>query len=107
MVANARASGRFGNSLCLWAHGNGTNGALLLPDRATLLISVQHPGEFGGTRRQDATQVVELAVMATDGTPFMQRRTVPIGSNWPEGHRNRPPRPGIVAIRREDLQPFC
>lgn len=82
-------------------------GPCFLPDRATLLISVQHPGEFGGTRRQDATQVVELAVMATDGTPFMQRRTVPIGSNWPEGHRNRPPRPGIVAIRREDLQPFC
>jgi hypothetical protein len=50
------------------------------PDRATLFLSVQHPGEANGMR-----------------TPGM---TAPRGSNWPTGRTGDPPRPGVVSIRR-------
>ena len=50
------------------------------PDRETLFLSVQHPGEGAGMR-----------------TPAMQ---APRGSNWPSGRINEPPRPGVVSIHR-------
>lgn len=50
------------------------------PDRETLFLSVQHPGEGYGVR--------------TAGMPE------PRGSNWPGGRLNDPPRPGVVAIFR-------
>ncbi len=50
------------------------------PDRQTLFLSVQHPGEGSGMR--------------TAGM------VAPRGSNWPGGHPADPPRPGVVAIRR-------
>ena len=50
------------------------------PDRETLFLSIQHPGEGFGVRRT--------------GMP------APRGSNWPSGRIGDPPRPGVVAIRR-------
>ena len=50
------------------------------PDRETLFLSVQHPGEVHGMR---------TAGMAA-----------PRGSNWPAGRVSDPPRPGVVSIRR-------
>ena len=50
------------------------------PDRETLFLSVQHPGEGSGMR--------------TVGMP------APRGSNWPGGRPTDPPRPGVVSIRR-------
>ena len=50
------------------------------PDRQTLFLSVQHPGEGFGMR---------TAGMAA-----------PRGSNWPGGRPTDAPRPGVVAIRR-------
>lgn len=50
------------------------------PDRQTLFLAVQHPGETHGMR---------TAALAA-----------PRGSNWPGGRVNEPPRPGVVSIRR-------
>ena len=50
------------------------------PNRDTLFLSVQHPGEGAGMR-----------------TPAMR---APRGSNWPAGRLNEPPRPAVVSIRR-------
>ena len=50
------------------------------PDRQTLFLSVQHPGEANGMR-----------------TAGMK---APRGSNWPAGRANDPPLPGVVSIRR-------
>ena len=50
------------------------------PDRATMFLAVQHPGEAYGMR--------------TDGM------IEPRGSNWPSGRIGDPPRPGVVSIRR-------
>ena len=50
------------------------------PDRETLFLSVQHPGEGAGMR-----------------TSAMN---APRGSNWPSGRINEPPRPAVVSIRR-------
>jgi secreted PhoX family phosphatase len=49
-------------------------------DASTLFISVQHPGERFGTRRQ--------------GMPS------PRGSNWPDKRLGAPPQPAVVSIRR-------
>ena len=49
-------------------------------DASTLFLSVQHPGERFGTRRQ--------------GMP------PPRGSNWPSKRLGSPPQPAVVAIRR-------
>ena len=50
------------------------------PDRQTLFLAVQHPGEAYGMRTEALTP--------------------PKGSNWPTGQVNEPPRPGVVSIRR-------
>ncbi|MSO83275.1 MAG: DUF839 domain-containing protein [Acidobacteria bacterium] len=50
------------------------------PDRQTLFLSIQHPGESYGMR---------TAALAP-----------PRGSNWPGGRLNDAPRPGVVSIRR-------
>jgi hypothetical protein len=50
-------------------------GCEFAPDGSTLFLSVQHPGE-GGT----------LAAPVSD---------------WPD-RNGRPPRPGVIAIRRQD-----
>ena len=51
------------------------------PDRDTLFLSIQHPGETHGVR---------TAAMAA-----------PRGSNWPSRRVGEPPRPGVVSIRRQ------
>lgn len=80
-------------------------GVTFSPDGETLFLSVQHPGELHGTRgaphtgRPDEVERT-LSIAARDGTLFEQRRTVPLGSNWPARELGVPPRPAVVAIRR-------
>lgn len=71
-------------------------------DGRTLFLAVQHPGETHGTREGKASEWQAHQLVDRDGRPFDQLREVPLGSNWPSGVPGRPPRPGVVAIRRLD-----
>ncbi|SBO43427.1 PhoX family phosphatase [Cyanobium sp. NIES-981] len=72
----------------------------------TLFLAVQHPGELNGTRAANASTILRTPLVDRGGTSFVQERTVPLGSNWPSGVPGRPPRPGIVAIRRASGGPL-
>ena len=67
---------------------------------STLFLAVQHPGEVNGTRRKGAQEIQAHKMVDRNGLGFEQLRTVPLGSNWPSGVPDRPPRAGIVAIHR-------
>lgn len=69
-------------------------------DEQTLFLAIQHPGEHGGMRQNMRSEERQFAMQTTTGQEFLQKRTVPIGSNWPEKQPNVPPRPAVVAIRR-------
>ncbi|WP_013320385.1 PhoX family protein [Gloeothece verrucosa] len=75
-------------------------GPTFTSDQKTLLISIQHPGEAGGIRENMQSETRNFLIQTTNGQEFTQKRTVPIGSNWPSKKPNDPPRPAIVAIRR-------
>lgn len=81
-------------------------GPYLTPDETTLFLAAQHPGEMGGIRRNNQSESRQFAMRTADGQEFMQTRQVPIGSNWPGLKPNDPPKPAIVAIRRNDGKPL-
>lgn len=64
-----------------------------------LILSVQHPGELHGTRKPDAAETRRMRLRARDGSVFEQTRTVPIGSNFPDGGTSTP-RPCVIVVRR-------
>lgn len=100
-------SGKAAGQVCLFGTGPmdcETTGPCFTPDHKTLFLSIQHPGEVHGVRQNMALSDREFAIRTTDGREFMQRRQVPIGSNWPGKQPNDPPRPAIVAIRRTNQQ---
>lgn len=77
-------------------------GITFTEDGNTLLLSVQHPGERNGTRVAERTDEQRMYTIALpDGQTFEQKRTVPIGSNFPSGRISDPPRPCVVSIRRK------
>jgi secreted PhoX family phosphatase len=77
-----------------------TTGPFFSSDQQTLFLSVQHPGEIRGTRKDMASESRQFAMRTTDGKEFMQTRKVPIGSNWPSLKPNDSPKPAVVAIRK-------
>jgi uncharacterized protein len=79
-----------------------TTGPFFSADRKTLFLSIQHPGETHGIRKENATEIRSFLMKTTLGQEFTQTRQVPIGSNWPSKTRNAPPRPAVVAIYRTD-----
>lgn len=72
----------------------------------TLFLAVQHPGETNGTYQRGGDEFQSHTLQAIDGKAFEQLRQVPLGSNWPSRVPGRPPRPGVVAIRRHDGTPL-
>jgi len=79
-----------------------TTGPFFSRDRKTLFLSIQHPGESHGIRKENATETRLFLMKTTLGKEFTQTRQVPIGSNWPSKTLNAPPRPAVVAIYRVD-----
>ena len=75
-------------------------GPMFNRDNTSLFLAVQHPGEINGIRQDMAAESREFELFTTEGKTFKQQRQVPLGSNWPSGQANQPPRPGVVAIRR-------
>ncbi|MFM7515225.1 MAG: PhoX family protein [Cyanobium sp.] len=71
-----------------------------------LFLAVQHPGEAHGTRQPGAREVQAHTLQDVGGDSFQQLREVPLGSSWPSPAPGRPPRPGVVAIRRSDGRPL-
>ena len=72
----------------------------------TLFLSVQHPGEDGGTHRAGDEEYQAFELRDRANRPFQQLRRVPLGSNWPSGVAGRAPRPGVVMVQRRDGKPL-
>lgn len=79
-----------------------STGPFFTPDQQTLFLAIQHPGEINGIRQNMESQEREFVMKTTQGKDFMQKRKVPIGSNWPSKQANDPPIPAVIAIRKEN-----
>ncbi|WP_414564465.1 MULTISPECIES: PhoX family protein [unclassified Anabaena] len=77
-----------------------TTGPCFTPDHKTIFLSIQHPGEFHGIRKDQASETREFVITNTLGEEFLQTRQVPIGSNWPHKTPNSPPKPAVVAVSK-------
>ena len=75
-------------------------------EETSLFLAVQHPGEIHGTRQRGGEEFQAHTLEDRDGGRFEQLRQVPLGSSWPSPVPGRPPRPGVVAIRRLDGRPL-
>jgi secreted PhoX family phosphatase len=115
-------SGIFGNNalFCIPTRGPGAGvphcfaigpmeseltGPTFTPDGKTLMLSVQHPGEWLGARgRKDPDHEVRtVEITGRDGRTIAQKRTVPRGSNFPSGRLGDLPRPSVVCITRGEV----
>lgn len=102
-------SGEFAGQAYLFAFGpmeSEMTGPFITTDNSTLFLAAQHPGEANGIRQDMAAETREYEMLTTSGTPFTQKREVPLGSNWPANTANAAPRPAIVAIHRTNNQPL-
>jgi len=77
-----------------------TTGPFFTPEEDTMFLAVQHPGEINGIRKNQASEVREFLLTTTTGEEFLQKRNVPIGSNWPSKTPDAPPKPAVVAITK-------
>ncbi len=73
-------------------------GMFFTKDQKTLFLAIQHPAEINGIRKDMEEKKAEISVLTTDGEEFIQKRTIPQGSNWPSLKPNQPPKPSVVAI---------
>ena len=74
-------------------------GPVFVENSATLFLAAQHPGERNGRRTAMATEIRDFEMKTTEGKAFLQKREVPVGSNWPAKTEGAPPKPSVVAIR--------
>ncbi|QPN63262.1 PhoX family phosphatase [Synechococcus sp. CBW1004] len=73
---------------------------------STLFLAVQHPGEDNAVHQVGQEELQSYRLQDRDGGGFEQLRRLPLGSNWPSTEPGRIPRPGVVAIRRQDGGPL-
>ena len=102
-------SGKAAGTAALFATGPvecELTGPCFTDDARTLFLSIQHPGEANGQRQNRAAEPRKFELQLPDGMPFLQVRTVPLGSNWPGKTPNDVPKPAIVAVHRTDAQPI-
>ena len=77
-------------------------GITFSPDEKSLIIAIQHPGELRGTRTSKNPQRTDRYLIRDyQGRIIEQTRTVPLGSNFPSGRLDTPPRPAVVCITRK------
>jgi secreted PhoX family phosphatase len=114
---NTPISGWFGNN-AIWlipTQGDDTGKAFLFAtgpveceitgpcftnDEKALFLSIQHPGEANGIRKNQAVESREFLLTTTTGEEFLQTRQVPIGSNWPAKIADAPPKPAVVVVTK-------
>jgi hypothetical protein len=122
-VGQSALRGIFGNNSAWYLPTSGANAGMAYPiaigpmeceicgiwftrDQRTLFLAPQHVGAANGKRQNMASETRTFAMKTTTGELFMQQRQVPLGSNWPGLRPNDPPRPGVVAVRRQDNRPL-
>jgi len=64
-----------------------------------LLLAVQHPGENQGIGK-GLTEERVMQIKTRSGENFMQKRKVPLGSNFPDGGTS-PPKPTVFVVHRK------
>ncbi len=81
-------------------------GPTFTADGKTLILSVQHPGELHGPRGMFAGVPTQeprtMRILDREGKLFEQKRTVPLGSNFPSKTLGKPPKPCVVCITRSE-----
>ena len=113
----------FGNNSCWFVPRNGdqnetaacfaigpmeceVTGVCLDRPEETLFLAIQHPGEVHGSHQSGDEEFQAHDLVDRDGKAFQQLRQLPLGSNWPAQAPGRPPRPGVVAVRRSSGEPL-
>ncbi|KAB8334160.1 DUF839 domain-containing protein [Scytonema tolypothrichoides VB-61278] len=80
-----------------------TTGPCFVPEQQTMFLSIQHPGEANGIRKNQASETREFLITTTTGEEFLQSRQVPVGSNWPSKKPDEPPKPAVVAVSKSQV----
>ncbi|PLZ86759.1 Tat pathway signal protein [Fischerella muscicola CCMEE 5323] len=75
-------------------------GPCFTTDEKAMFISIQHPGEVNGIRKNQALESREFLLITTTGEEFLQTRQVPIGSNWPGKTADAPPKPAVIVVAK-------
>ena len=77
-------------------------GPFLTQDERSFFLAIQHPGEINGTREKMKAETRPFMLTDDMGKQFPQKRSVPIGSNFPSLKADAPAKSSIVVVTRKD-----